>query len=321
MRLIGGWKRSKLIGVATLFALPILLAACGVSDEELEVVQGDLQVEQAQVQELQGKVRSLETQVQAEQSGVQELEAQVRSLETQVQTLHAQAADLQQREARRFAIRDVFDAFRDLGNEPPSPEAILGLNSLVQASGNLELQDKFVEIVDSALAEAFPLPQEALSQAAAAIQASGNLQVAEKFQEFLAGAERGEGGAPFLEFAALIQASGDPALQVLLAAFVEATQEEGEPSEESQELFGEFLALAEATGNVEIQQAFLGVGGLTPEFFQDAGAKVKAVGDSDLQALFEALSQSPGDEEFEAFFDGLRAAERGTLKPGASSGQ
>ncbi len=189
---------------------------------------------------------------------------------------------------------------------------------MVQASGNLELQAKFVEIIDSALAEAFPLPQEALSQVAAVIQASGNLQVADKFQEFLAAAERGEGGAPFLELATLIQASGDPALQVLLAAFVEATQEEGAPSEESQELFDEFLALAEATGNVEIQQAFLVVGGFTPELLEDVRAKVKALGDSDLEALFEALAQSPSPEKFEAFFGGLRAAEGETLKPGAS---
>ena len=83
---------------------------------------------------------------------------------------------------------------RDLGDEPPLGGAILELSALVQASGNLELQAKFVEIIDSALAEAFPLPQEALSQVAAVIQASGNLQVADKFQEFLAAAERGEGG-------------------------------------------------------------------------------------------------------------------------------
>ena len=145
-----------------------------------------------------------------------------------------------------------------------------------------------------------------------------------KFQEFLAAAESDEGGVPFLELVALIQASGNSSLQALLAGFVEVvegTSEEGGPSKESERLFEEFFALAEATGNVEILQAFLGLGGFTPEFFHDVRAKVKAVGDPDLEALFEALAQSPSHEEFEAFFGGLRAAERETLKPGTSSGQ
>ena len=158
MRLLDGWKRSKLTWLTLLFALPVLLTACGVSDEELEAVQGDLQVEQGRVQQL---------------------EAQVESLETQVQTLQAQAADLQEREARRFAIAEVGAAFEEFRAEEPSPGGFLEFAALVQASGTPELQAKFVEIIDSGLAEAFPLPQEILSQAAAVIQAAGNQQVAE----------------------------------------------------------------------------------------------------------------------------------------------
>ena len=137
------------------------------------------------------------------------------------------------------------------------------------------------------------------------------MQVAEKWEEFLAATARGEGGAVFLELGALIQASGDPALQALLVGVVEATLVQGQPSDE---LSGEFSALAQASGNVEIQEAFQNLGGPPPELLEEIGAKLQALGDPNLEALFEAAFQSPSQETFDAFFEGLVDGLRETLK-------
>ena len=73
------------------------------------------------------------------------------------------------------------------------------------------------------------------------VQASGNVQVGEKFQEFLAAAARGEGGAALLELATLVQASGDPAQEALLVQIVNATLLKGEPPDELFEEFFELI--------------------------------------------------------------------------------
>ncbi len=288
MRLLHGRINSKLTWLAALLALPILLAACGggVSQEEFDAVQEDLLAAQARVQ----------------------------SLETQLQTEQAQAAAVQQRLDRGAAIQGVLDilasSFEDEGGEP-SAEDILQVSAVIQASGTPELRAKLVEIIDSVLASAGPIPQEALSQVAAVVQASGNAQVAKKSQEFLAAAARGEGGAAFLELGALIEASGDPALQGLLLEIVEATLLKGEPPGE---LFGEFSALVQVSGNVEIQEAFGRLGGVPPELLEEIRVKLQAIGDPNLEALFEAVSQSPSGETFDTFFEGLLDALRETLK-------
>ena len=180
----------------------------------------------------------------------------------------------------------------------PSAEDFLDFSAVIQASGTPESQAKWVEIIDSVLASAGPIPQEALSQVADVVEASGNAQVAEKWREFLAVAATGEGGAVFLELGALTQASGDPALQGLLLAIVEATLAKGEPPGE---LFGEFNALVLASGNVELQDAFERFSGPPPELLEEVGAKLQALGEPNLEALFEAVSQSPSPETFDAF--------------------
>ena len=62
MRLLHGRIRSKLTWFATLLALPFLLAACGggVSQEEFDAVQADLQVAQARVQSLEAQAAGLQ---------------------------------------------------------------------------------------------------------------------------------------------------------------------------------------------------------------------------------------------------------------------
>ena len=295
--------------LAILLALPILLSACGggVSQEEFDAVKGDLQAAEARVQ-------SLETQVQTAEAQVQSLETQVQKEQARVQEVEAQAAALQHRLDRGAAIQEVLgiliSSFEDEGGGP-SAEDILELTAVIQASGDPALQAKWVEIIDSILASAGPPPQEALSQAAAVVQASGNVQVAEKWQEFLAAAARGEGGAVFLELGALIQASGDPALQALLVEIVGATLVQGEPPDE---LFGEFSALVLASGNVEVQEAFQKLGGPPAELFEEVGTKLQALGDPTLVTLFEAAVQSPSEEAFDAFFEGLLEGLRETLR-------
>lgn len=284
MSLFYGRLLSKLTWLATLLALPILLAACGggVIQEKFDTVQGDLE-----------------------------------TVQSRVQSLEAQATGLQQRLDRAAAILGVLDALVSSSEdeaEGPSAEDFLEFSAVVQASGTPELQAKWVEIIDSLLANASPIPQEALSPLAAVVQGSGNVQVAEMWQEFLAAG--GEGGAAFLELAALIQVSGDPALQGLVLEIVGATLIKGEPPPG---LFVEFSALVLASGNLEIQEAFGRLGGtspegLPPELLEEIRAKLQALGDPKLEALFEAVSESPGGETLDAFFNGLLNGLRETLK-------
>ena len=267
IRLLYGRICSKSTWLATLLALPILLAACGggVSQEEFDAAQ-------------------------------------------------AQAAALQQRLDRGAAIQVVLDILLgSFGDEDgaPSAEDFLEFSAVIQASGTPELQAKWLEIIDSVLASAGPIPQEVVSQVADAVEASGNAQVAEKWQEFLAVAATGEGGAAFLELGALTQASGDPALQGLLLEIIEATLAKGEPPGE---LFGEFNASVLASANVELRDAFGRFSGPPPELLEEIGAKLQALEDPNLDALFEAVSQSPSPETFDAFFEGLLAGLRETLK-------
>ena len=325
MRLLMDRKRSKLTWLLLIVALPILLTACGsgVSEEDLEAVEGELQVAQARVQSLetqsqaeQAQVQSLETQLQTEQAQVESLEtelqteqAQVESFETKLKTEQSEVAALQQRLDRAVAIQEVLDTFSTEFEGAPSAEAILEFGALIQASDDPVLRAKWVEIVEATLASAEPPPQETLNQAAAVVRTSGNVQVVVKFQEFLEAAARGEGGAAFLELAALVQASGDPALEALLVEIVNATFLKGEPPAE---LFEEFFELINAPGNEEIRQAFFALGGPPPEFNEEVGAKIKALGDPSLEALFEAAVESEG-AGFEAFFQGLTAALRETI--------
>ena len=73
-------------------------------------------------------------------------------------------------------------------------------------------------------------------------------------------------------------------------------------------LIEELIALATASGNEEIQQAFFALGGPPPEFLEQLEAKVKAVGDPSLDTLFENVSGSPEVADFDALFEGLLAS-------------
>ena len=197
----------------------------------------------------------------------------------------------------------------------PSAEAVQEFTSLVLASGDPALQAKWVEIIDSLLATAGPLPSEAVAEIIAVVLASGNVQLGVMLQEFQAAVERGEGGAALLELDAAVRASEDPALEALVIETVGTIFQQGEPPGE---LIGELLALPESSGNEEIQQAFFALGGPPSEgppseFLEEIGAKVKAVGDPSLDTLFEEVSRSPEGEGFDAFLDELLAAMNRTL--------
>ena len=157
MRLLYGRIRAKLTWLATLLALPILLTACGngVSQEEFDAVQGDLQAAQAQAAVLQQRL---------------------------------------DRGAAIQEVSDIIFSSPEEGGGPPA-ENILEFTAVIQASGDPALQAKWVEIVDSVLASSGPPLQEAVSQGAAVVQASGNVQVAEKWEEFRAAAAGEGGAA------------------------------------------------------------------------------------------------------------------------------
>ena len=283
MTILDGKKVVIFTWLAPLAALTILLAACGggVSDEEFAAVQFDLQAQQAQVQQLEAEV-----------------------------------AGLNQRLTQGAATVQVMDAFfgglqEASGAGGPSADDLRKLTALVQATGDPALQSKWVEIVDSVVQQAGPPPPSAVSGLTSAVEASGNQQVAAKLQEFFGALQGGNGGAEFLELNELVHASGDPALQAVIGENVAAVvQAGGSPPDELQE---EFEELAKALGLQEVQQAFFGLGGPPPEFFEEIGAKVKAVGDPSLEALVEELASATGGDAIDAFIDGLLAAMNRTL--------
>ena len=289
------WSLLLMISVAVALAL----AACGggVSEEEMDAVERDLQSQRVRVRELEAVERDLQSQL------------------ARVEELEAKAAGLQQRLNQGAAIFQVIDTIfagleEEEGANGPSAEAFREFTSLVQASGNPALQAKWVEIIDSVLAEVPPLPLEAVAEIMTVVQATGNVQLGEKLQEFLAAVDRGEGGTAFLELDAAVHASKDPTLKAMLIEPVWVNFLQGEPPGE---LIGELIALAETSGNKEVQQAFFALGGSPAQFFEEIGAKVKAVGDPSLDTLFEKVSRSSGAEGFDAFFEGLFAEMNRTL--------
>ena len=116
--------------------------------------------------------------------------------------------------------------------EHPSAGDILGFTALVVASGDEGLEAKWEQVIVSILASAGPPPQELLSQAAAALLASGDIEIGQRFREVVEGAARGDLEAPFLELLALVQSSGDSDLEGLLEDLLDFALEEGKPSDE-----------------------------------------------------------------------------------------
>ena len=122
--------------------------------------------------------------------------------------------------------------------------------------------------------------------------------------------ESGEGTSEFLEFADLVQASGDFALQAAIGELFEAVPGTGNPP---RALLEEFQALLEASGNAEIAEAFNRLGEPSPEVIEELRVKFKSLRDPSLEGLFESAYASEG-EGFEAFFQGMLTALRETLK-------
>ena len=220
----------------------------------------------------------------------------------------ARAQALQQRLDRAAAITEVLDTLTNSFEEGPSGQAILQISALIQASGDTQLQAKWEEIGESVGAE--PPSEEALNAIGAAVQASGSQQLTEKWQEVVAALERDEGAAEILEFAELVTASGDTALQTALVESFEAGRGRGNPP---WQLFREFQALVETSGDAQIEEAVNRLGEPSPEVIEDVRVKLKTIGDPSLEALFEASYESLG-EEFGAFLQAMSAALSETLQ-------
>lgn len=247
---------------------------------------------------------------------VSDLSGQVSLLETQVEELQSaetQAAALQRQLDRGVAIMEVFDVlttgFENL--DETSDQDYIELFALVHDSGNFELKAKLVEMIDAVHSEMGVPPTEASGRLPDGIKSSSNGQVREKFQEYREARAEGKGAVQFLELVSLAGDSGDPALESLLVRMVEHLTE----VEPSFELIEEFDALVSTlpTGG-KIRQAWNDTGvGSFQELIEQVGTKLKAIGDPSLEALWEKAVRSDGDEEFEAFWQGVFAALRKTL--------
>ena len=222
--------------------------------------------------------------------------------------VQARAQALQQRLNRAGAITEVLDTLTNSFEEGPSGEALLQISALIEASGDPQLQAKWEEIGESV--GAGPPSEEALTAFGAAVQASDSPQLAEKWQEVVAAVEIGEGAAEFLEFAELATASGDTSLQAALVESFEAVRGLGNPP---WQLFREFQALLEASGNAQIEEAYNRLGEPSQEVIEEVRVKLKIIGDPSLESLFEAAYQSAG-EELDAFLQAMSAALRETLQ-------
>ena len=212
-----------------------------------------------------------------------------------------------------MAIMEVFDVlttgFENL--DETSDQDYIELFALVHDSGNFELKAKLVEMIDAVHSEMGVPPTEASGRLPDGIKSSSNGQVREKFQEYREARAEGKGAVQFLELVSLAGDSGDPALESLLVRMVEHLTE----VEPSFELIEEFDALVSTlpTGG-KIRQAWNDTGvGSFQELIEQVGTKLKAIGDPSLEALWEKAVRSDGDEEFEAFWQGVFAALRKTL--------
>jgi len=273
-------KKGRLL-IPGVLVFSIIAAACatGVSEEEFEAVKADLQTQQAQVQSLQ-----------------------------------AELAELQQRISRVAAITEALELFTTgpEGGLTPDPAVLQEISTLVQASNDPQLQAKWAEIAEAALASAGPPPFELLSELAALIEASGDVEIQAKFQEFASAALRGEGAAPALELIGLIQASGDQALQAKMGEFIQAVLKNAQIP---LELFEEFAALVLASGNEEIQEKVQQLAALPPEFIESFEAKVRAIGDPSLDAQLEGLfTPGLGEERHSDFLRSLIAVLNDALR-------
>ena len=180
------------------------------------------------------------------------------------------------------AIAKTFEGFfpppgfgpREFGPPPPPQlvtEMFVELATLIEDSGDAQLRSKWVEVLDSALANAGPPPQFFLNQMREAIESSGNKQVGEKFGELLDARTEGHGGVRLLELAVLVQASEDLRLQELLGEIVVQAVIFGPGP--SPELDEEFRDLVQASGNEALSEAVQLLEVLPPgEEFEDGDA-------------------------------------------------
>ena len=270
--------RAALIALL-LVAVTVASCSTGVSTDDFEAVQRDLQAQQAQVQSLQ-----------------------------------AQVAELQQRMSRAASIAEALELFTSPpeGTVAPEPKLLQELSALVQTSGDNQLQAKWSEVAGAVFATAGAPPLELVGELASLIQASRYTEIQEKFREFAAAAIRGEGAGAALELATLIQQSGDAPLQTKMQEFVQAIMEAAElPTE----LFDEFARLALASANKEIYDKVLELSAPPPGFIDSFEAKVRAIGDPSLNAQLEGLF-TPGLEpgRHAEFLKGLNAALQEALK-------
>lgn len=144
--------RAALIALL-LAAVTVASCSTGVSTDDFEAVQRDLQAQQAQVAELQQRI------------------SRVASI--------AEALEL-------FTNPPE-------GTVAPEPKLLQELSALVQTSGDNQLQAKWAEIAGAVFATAGTPPLELVGELASLIQASGYTEIQEKFREFAAAAIRGEG--------------------------------------------------------------------------------------------------------------------------------
>ena len=248
--------------ISGILVLLLLAPSCngGVSAEELEAVQADLQTQQARVRELEEQVRSSQ----------------------------AEIAELQRRLGRTAAIVGALDLFTNPpeGVGEPDPKLLEELTALVRASGDPQLQAKWAEIAGAVFSSAGPPPFALVGELGVLVQQSGDARIQQKFQEFAAAALRGEGAGAALELLALIQASEDPALRSKMQEFV---QEVLKNAEVPGRLFEEFAALALASGNDGIQAKIQELAALPPAFVESFEAKVRGIGEPTLDARLEDL--------------------------------
>ena len=248
--------------VSGILVLLVLALACngGVTVEELNAVQADLEAQQARVRDLEQQARSSETKID----------------------------EVQQRLAQTAAIAEVLGLFTNPpeGVGVPDAKLIQQLTSLVEASGDAQLQAKWAEIAGAVFSSAGPPPLALVGELGVLVQQSGDARIQLKFQEFTGAALRGEGAKPAIELVGLIQASGNPSLQAKMQEFVQAVAENAEVPGR---LFEEFAALAIASENEEVEGKVQELAALPPAFVESFEAKVRAIGDPTLNSQLEDL--------------------------------
>lgn len=248
------------LALALIALLLVSLTACssGVSQEEFDAVNAQLE--------------NVNTQLETERARTAELESQVR-----------EAGELENRLKRAAHL----EAARGLlaGGWGFSGSQVLAFLAAVQDSGDPELKEGMGDLLQGFISNIESLPPDLIGQTLAAVQGAGDLNVADSVQALLFAVAQGGGGPELLAVAQAVHAAdSDPLDQVISSILSEVLGQQG-----AAELAQSISDLASTSTDPAVQQTLQDLSEPSGDFIQQVQEHLDAAGIPELRDAF------PGD--------------------------